>query len=139
MRLVLPRTYCFVNNICRSISNFNYPLSDNDLKMYHNINNIDDCMFLQRHINTVHKLCWHNSKNINLNETTVASIASKTNRVARSQFINDPTIMLDCKLRFHFHVDYIFSQGFMKVRFDLFHHFFFSTIENLTILYNVLV
>jgi hypothetical protein len=39
-RLVLPKTSCFINNVCRSICNFNYPFSDNYLQMFHNTNNI---------------------------------------------------------------------------------------------------
>jgi hypothetical protein len=91
-----------------------------DLKIYRTIINVDDCKVLQHDI-SVHNWCLVNSMKINLGKTTIISFSCKTNRiyfnyklsnnlVTRSQCVKDLSVLLDCKLYFHQHIDYILSQ-----------------------------
>jgi hypothetical protein len=112
----------FINDTCNSIHNSRYLLFADDLKIYRTIINVDDCKLLQHDINLVHNWCLVNGMKINLRKPTITSFSRKTNSiyfncklcsnlVTRSQCVQDLGVLLDCKLYFHQHTDYIFSQG----------------------------
>jgi hypothetical protein len=78
---------------------------------------------LQQHdINSVHSWCLVNGMKINLDKTTIISFSRKTNSiyfnyklcnnlVTCCQCVKALSVLLDCKLYFHQHIDCILSQG----------------------------
>jgi hypothetical protein len=59
--------------------------------------------------------------------------------VSRSQCVKDLGVLLDCKLYFHQHIDYIFSQGLKMLGFIWYIKSSFSTLDSILILYGNLV
>jgi hypothetical protein len=59
--------------------------------------------------------------------------------VARSQCVEDLGVLLDCKLYFHQHGDYILSQGLKMLGLIRYITSSFSTLESLSVLYRSLV
>jgi hypothetical protein len=102
----------FINDICNSVHNSRYLLVADDLKIYRNIINIDDCELLQHDINSVHNWCLVNGMKINLGKTAIISFSRETNSIyfnyklcysllTHSQCVKDLGVQLDCKLYFH--------------------------------------
>jgi hypothetical protein len=140
----------FINDICNSIHNSMYLLLADDLKIYHTIINVDDCKLLQHDIKSVHNWCLGNGMKINLGKTTIISFSHKTNSiyfnyklcnnlVTCSQCVKDLGVLLDCKLYFHQHTDYILSQGLKILGLIRYITSSFSTLESLLVLYSSLV
>jgi hypothetical protein len=112
----------FINDICDSVFNSKYLLFVNDLKIHCSINNVHDCKLLQSDIDSVQNWCFENGMVLNVGKTTIISFKHKTvsinfnyilsnNLITRSQCVKDRGVLLDCKLYFHHHIDYMFSQG----------------------------
>jgi hypothetical protein len=114
------------NILIKDNCGFNYIsnrlLFADDLKMYCSINNVDDCMLLQRDIVSVQKWCLDKGMKINtsISKTTVTSFTHKSincnyksgNKiVSNSQRVEDLGILLLCKFHLPSHVEYICSQG----------------------------
>jgi hypothetical protein len=94
--------------------------------------------------------CLNNGMKLNLSKTTIMSFTRKTNSiyfnyklcnnpVARSQCVKDPGVLLDCKLYFHQHINYIFSQSLKMLGLILYITSSFSTFDSLLVLYSTLV
>jgi hypothetical protein len=140
----------FINDICNTILNSRYLLFADDLKIYRTITNVDDCKLLQHDINSVHNWCLANGMKMNIGKTTIISFSRKTNSilfnytlcnnlVTRSQCIKDLGVLLDCKLYFHLHVDYILSQGLKMLGLIRYIMSSFFTLESPLVLYSSLV
>jgi hypothetical protein len=140
----------FINDICNSIHNSRYLLFADDLNIYRTIINVDDCKILQHDITSVHNWRLVNGMKSNIVKTTIISFSSKTNSiyfnyklcnnlVTRSQCVKDLGVLLDCKLYFHLHIDYILSQGLKMLGLIRYITSSFSTLESLLVLYNLLV
>jgi hypothetical protein len=93
-----------------------------DLKIYRNINYVQDCKLLQSDTSFVQNWCVENGMTPNINKTTIISLTSKTvgfrfnyklsnNPTLRPQYVKDLGALLDSKLYFHYHVIYIYSQN----------------------------
>jgi hypothetical protein len=115
-----------INDICDSISYSKFILFADDLKIYRNINYVHDYKLLQSDINSVQNWCFENAMTLNVGKTTIISFTRKTvglhfnyklsnNPILRSQCVKDLGVLLDSKLYFHHHVDYISSQGLKVV------------------------
>jgi hypothetical protein len=87
---------------------------------------------------------------LNLSKTTIISFTRKTNSiyfnynlcnnpVARSQCVKDLGVLLDCKLYFHQHINYIFSQSLKMLGLIRYITSSFSTLDSLLGLYSTLV
>jgi hypothetical protein len=120
------------------------------LKIYRTITSVDDCKLLQHDINSVHNWCLANGIKINIGKTTIISFSRKANSilfnyklcnnlVTRSQCVTDLGVLLDCKLYFLQHIEYILSQGLKMLGLIPFITSSFSTLESLLVLYNSLV
>jgi hypothetical protein len=112
----------YINDICDAIHNSQCLLFADDLKIYRCISDVDDCKLLQHNTDSVQNWCLDNGMKLNLSKTTIISFARKTNSiyfnyklcnnpVGRSQCVKDLGVLLDCKLYFHQHINYIFSQS----------------------------
>jgi hypothetical protein len=69
----------FINDIRDSISNSNYLLFADDLKINRSIRNVDDCKRLQHDIDSVKNWCLGNGMKLNLDKTI--SFTRKTNNI----------------------------------------------------------
>jgi hypothetical protein len=105
---------------------------------------------LQHDINSVHNWCLANGMEINIGKTAIISFSRKSNSilfnyklcnnlVTRSQCVKYIGVMLDCKLYFHQHVDYILSQGLKMLGLIRYITSSFSTLESLLVLCSSLV
>jgi hypothetical protein len=138
----------FISDICDSIHNCQCLLLADDLKI--STSHVDDCKLLQHDIDSVQNWCLDNGIKLNLRKTTVIYFTRKTgsvyfnsklcnNLVARSQCVKDLGVLLDCKLYFHQHVNYIFSQGLKTLCLILYITSSFFTLDRLFVLYSTLV
>jgi hypothetical protein len=136
--------------MCDSIHNSQCLLFADDLKIYRSINNVDDCKLLQHDIDSVQNWCLDNGMKLNLGKTTIISFTRKKNNiyfnyklcnnmVTRSQCVKDLGVLLDCKLYFHQHINYIFSQGLEMLGLIRYITSSFSTPDSLLVLYSTLV
>jgi hypothetical protein len=87
---------------------------------------------------------------LNLSKTTIISFTRKTNSiyfnyklcnnpVARSQCVKDLGVLLGCKLYFHQHINYIFSQSLKMLGLIQYITSSFSTLDSLVLLCSTLV
>jgi hypothetical protein len=140
----------FINDICDSVHNSQSLLFADDLKSYHSISDVDDCKLLQHDIDSLQNWCLDNGTKLNLSKTTVISFTRKTNSiyfnyklcnnlVARSQCVKDLGVLLHCKLYFHQHINYVFSQSLKMLGLIGYITSSFSTLDSLLILYSTLV
>jgi hypothetical protein len=93
-----------------------------DLKIYRNISYVHDCKLIQSEINSAQNWCFENGMTLTVGKTAITSFTRKTvgfhfsyklsnNPILRSQYVKDLGVLLDSKLYFHRHIDYISSQG----------------------------
>jgi hypothetical protein len=98
----------------------------------------------------VQKWCLYNGMKLNLSKTTIISFTCTTNSiyfnyklcnnpVARSHCVKDLGVLLDCKLYFHQHINYVFSQSLKMLGLIGYITSSFSTLDNLLVLYITLV
>jgi hypothetical protein len=134
----------FINDICDSIYNSQCLLFVDDLKIYRSISEVDDCKRLQHDIDSVQNWCLDNGMKLNLSKTNIISFTRKTNSIyfnyklfnslgARSQCVKDLGVLLDCKLYFHQHVNYIFSQSLKMLGLIRYITSSFSTLDSLLV------
>jgi hypothetical protein len=139
----------FINDICDSIHNSQCLLFTDDLKIYCSNSDVYDCKLLQHDIDSVQNWCLNNGMKLNFSKTTI-SFTRKTNSiyfnynlcnnpVARYQCVKDLGVLLDCKLYFHQHVNYIFSQSLKMLGLMRYITSSFSTLDRLLALYSTLV
>jgi hypothetical protein len=144
--LVLLLFNIFINDIGDSICNSKYLLFADDLKKYRSIRNVDDCKLLRHDIDSVQNWYLVNGMKLNFGKTTIISFTRKTNSiyfnyklrnnlVSRSQCVKDLGVLLDCKLYFHQHIDYIFSQCLKMSCLIRYITSSFSTLDSLLVLY----
>jgi hypothetical protein len=135
----------FINDICNYIHNSRHLLFADDLKIYHTIISVDDRKLLQYDNNSVHNWCLVNGMKINLVKTTIISSSRKRNSIyfnyklcnhliTRSYCVKDLGVLLDCKLYFHQHIDYILSQGLKMLDLIRYITSYFSSLESLLVL-----
>jgi hypothetical protein len=121
-----------------------------DLKIYRNLNNVHDCKLLQSDINSVQNWCFENGMTLTVGKTTIISLTRKTvgfhfnyklsnNPTLHSQFVKDLGVLLDSKLYFHHHVDYISAQGLKMLGLIRYITSSFSALHSLSVLYTILV
>lgn len=64
----------FINDLLSTITCSKLAYAD-DLKLYHNISNSDDCVFLQDNLNALSRWCVNNSLGLNLSKCNVVSFS----------------------------------------------------------------
>jgi hypothetical protein len=85
---------------------------------------VEDCKALQADINSVQQWCGKNYMQLNIQKNKIISFTRKTNSIhfnyyvliLRSNCIKY-LVMLDSKLYFHCHVDFVYSQALRTFRF----------------------
>jgi hypothetical protein len=94
----------------------------------------------------VQNWCLNNDTQLNLSKAAIISFTLKTNSiyfnynlcnnpVARSQCVKDLSVLLDYKLYFHQHINYIFSQSLKMLGLIRYIASSFSTLDSLLALY----
>jgi hypothetical protein len=140
----------FINDICDSIHNSQCLLFADNLKIYRSISDVDEYKLLRHDVDSVRSWCIDNGMKLNLGNITVISFTHKkniiyfnyklcNNLVSRYQCVKDLGILLDCKLCFHRHIDYMFSQGLKMFGLIRYITSSFSTLDSLLVLYSTLV
>jgi hypothetical protein len=87
---------------------------------------------------------------LNVQKTKITSFSRKTNSIRfnyyvsgisilRTDCMKDLGVMLDSKLYFHSHVDYVHSQGLRILGLVRYIAYNFSSLDSLVVLYNALV
>jgi hypothetical protein len=117
----------FINDLSAKINHSKFLLFANDLKMHRNIKSVEDCKALQLDIDAVQQWCRENGMELNIQKTKIISFTRKTNSIhfkysvkdvliLHSDCIKDIGVMVDSKLYFHCHVDFVYSQGNKDIR-----------------------
>jgi hypothetical protein len=140
----------FINDLCAKINYSKSLLFANDLKIYRDIRSPEECESLQADIDSVWMWCGENHMELNVQKTRIISFTRKTNSICFNYFVSgvsilhtdcieDLGVMLDSKLHFHSHVDYLHSQGLRTLGLIHYIMYNFSSIDSLVVLYNSLV
>jgi hypothetical protein len=140
----------FINDLCNVIKFSNYLLFADDIKICWAVKTPHGCSLLQMDIGSICDWCTSNYMKINVSKTRVISFPWKTNmisfgyklcgsRINHTDTLKDLGIILDTKLYFHPHVDYIFSQALHLLGLIRVIIFSFSSIDSLLMLYFTLV
>jgi hypothetical protein len=118
--------------------------------MYRNIRSVEDCKAPQADIYSVQHWCAENHMELNIQKTGIIYFTRKTNSVhfnynvsneiiLRSDCIKDLGVMLDSKLYFHRHVDFVHSQTLRTLGLLRYVTYNFSSLDCLVVLYNSLI
>jgi hypothetical protein len=135
-----------INDLCNVIEYSNFLLFADDVKIFRDINCLDDCILLQSDINRIKVWCSANYMKLNVNKIKVVAFTRKINVlyygykicdwfISRTDNIKDLGVQLDSKLRFHAHVECIFSQPVRTLGTIRTVTCSFSTLDSLLILY----
>lgn len=112
----------FLNNIGMCFKHCYFSLYADDLKMYLSINSINDCILLQSDLNDLHDYCRKNKIVLNVEKCCFISFTRKFQNFAFDYNLNgvplkqvtsikDLGVILDKKMTFSLHVDYIVSKA----------------------------
>jgi hypothetical protein len=140
----------FINDRSAKINHSKFILFADDLKIYRNIKSTEDCKSLQVDINAVQQWRNGNCMELSIQKTKIISLTHKTNRINFKQFVKDALIlrvecikdlgvMLDSKLYFHCHVDFVYSQALRTLGLIRFITYNFSSLDSLVVLYIALI
>jgi hypothetical protein len=125
-------------------------LFGDDIKIFRVIKSPNDCNQVQSDIDSVQGWFTANFMKLSISKTRVISFSRKTNSliydyelcqssITRTDSIKDLGVFIDSKLRFHNHVDYIFSQCIKLLGLVRNLTFPFSSLDCLYMLYFTLV
>lgn len=139
----------FINDLCDSLDCEKLLFAD-DLKIFSNIYNIDDCITLQQQIHKIEGWCTSNKLEMNVTKCKVVTYTRKTTRnefpytfnntaLARGQTIKDLGILFDSKLDFVEHVSTITNSAAKLLGFIIRNCKQFSNVNTLKTLYFSLV
>ena len=106
----------FINNLSNVIKHSKYLLFAKDVKIFHAINSVDDCILLQSDIKCTQGWCPGNLMKLNSSKTRVIAFTKKTyvlhytyklldSSITHRDTNKDLWVKLDSKLYFHVHVD----------------------------------
>jgi hypothetical protein len=113
--------------------------------MYRDIKSAEDCKAVQVDTDAVKQWCSGNCMELKIHKTNIISFTRKTNSVhfnycvknalvSRSDCIKDFGAMLDSKLYFHCHVDFVYSQALRTLGLLRFITYNFSSLDSLVVL-----
>lgn len=140
----------FINDLPDAIINSESLLFADDLKIFRTISNLDDCMLLQMDLNNVANWCEANNLLLNIKKChsfsffrSLTCIDFKYNinetELTRLQIVKDLGIILDSKLSFDEHLDYVISKSLSMLGFLKRNTSDFTNIDSLLCLYTSLV
>jgi hypothetical protein len=120
------------------------------LKIFRVIESAEDCKLLQSDIESVQKWCIENYMKINTLKTNIISFTRKTISIhfnyfvsnlliIQTDYVKDLGVMLDSKLHFHRHVDYLRSKALKLLGLIRFITYNFSSLDSLKVLYITLI
>ena len=81
----------FINDLCTTLKCDKLFFAD-DLKVYASINNVDDCIFLQKQLQLLHVWCQKNLLYLNINKCKTLTYSRKTNIIKYRYMINNVTL-----------------------------------------------
>lgn len=140
----------FVNDIRYIFKHSSILLYADDMKIYKNINNSNDCMLLQNDLDELSKYCDDNHLLLNIKKCKIISYSRKKTPVvfnyklngkvlSRVSEVRDLGVHLDSKLTFKPHVDIIVARAFRTLGFVLRASRDFKNADTLITLYKSLV
>lgn len=139
----------FINDLCMELECEKLLFAD-DLKIYCNINNFEDCIALQQQLHKVEVWCTANKLEMNVSKCKVISYTRKMNSIEfsytfnnteliRSQTTKDLGILFDSKLDFIEHINASTNSALKSLGFIIRNCKKFSNVEALKTLYYSLV
>jgi hypothetical protein len=136
----------FVNYLSDKIKHSSFLLFADNLNVYRNIKSVEDCKALQADIYSVQHWCAENHMELNVQKTRIISFTLKTNSVHFNYYVSneiicikDLGVMLDSKLYFHRHVDFVHSQALRTLGLISYVTYNFSFLDCIVVLYNSLI
>lgn len=122
-----------INNLCNVIKYSKYLLFAKDVKIFHAINSVDDCILPQSDIECIKSWCPANLLKLNNSKTRVTAFIKKTDvlhytyklldsSITHRDTINDLWVKLDSKLYFHVHLHFlpIHKDAGLNTKYNLF-------------------
>jgi hypothetical protein len=120
----------FINDVADVLDDVHFLIYADDIKIFFPVKTSNDCLFLQSKLNQFLNWCNINCLNLNVKKCKCISFSRKLNvinydykfdskDIVRCDVINDLGVMLDNKLMFNVHIDYIVGKamkclGFVK-------------------------
>jgi hypothetical protein len=112
----------FINDIIDVLNDVHFLIYADDVKIFVPVQNEKDCLFLQSKLNQFLNWCKINCLNLNIKKCKCISFSRKINTISfnykfdsedilRCNVMNDLGVMLDDKLTFNVHIDYIVSKA----------------------------
>lgn len=139
-----------VNDIPLHLNNCHILLYADDVKLFSIIKSLDDCHSLQENINSLSSWCAYNGFSLNFSKCSVMSFYRSRypilftyllnyEELSRCNVVKDLGVMLDTKLSFSLHIDYICARAFSMLGFLKRNSKGFKDLGTLKILYFSLV
>lgn len=139
----------FIDDIKNFIS-AKFQVYADDLKIYHQINNITDCEVLQRNVNRVVQWAKANHMPLNLNKTKHICLSRKTNTLIHTftidgievrtvNSVRDLGILFDEKLYFNDHINHVVGRARRDLGLVLWMSRHFADASTCVLLYKSLV
>jgi hypothetical protein len=133
----------FINNLPAKINHSKFLLFADDLKIYQNIKCAEDCKSLQ--VDAVQQWCSENGMEPNIQKTKIISFTRKINSIhfkyfvksvliLRAECIKDLGVMLDSKLYFRCHVDFVHFHALRTLGLIHFITYYLSSSDSLVVL-----
>lgn len=138
----------FINDLLTSLSSSS-AFAD-DLKVFRKINDVTDCHILQREVSKIVEWCNKNRMSLNVKKCAVLSITHKPQKtmfdyhiqneiLERVTTIKDLGVIIDEKMSFEPHVNYICRKAYRMLGFIFRCGKYFSNRSTMLLLYNTLV
>jgi hypothetical protein len=140
----------FVNDFFFKIKHSKFLLFADDLKMYGDIKSVKDCKAFQVDIDSIQQWCVENCMEFNIQKTKTIYFTRKNVSVhfnyyvsdvliLRTDSIKDLGVILDSKLNFHCHVDFVYSQALRTLGLISYITHNFCSLDSLLVLYHVII
>jgi hypothetical protein len=122
----------FINDLSDRINHSKFLLFADDPEIYRDIKSGEDCKALKTDIDLVHQWC-ENCMELNIQKTKIISFTHKMKSInlnyhvsdvliLHSDCLKDLGVMLDSKLYFHCHTDFVYCQELRTLGAYLFYY-----------------
>lgn len=140
----------FVNDLLSSLSTGSGLAFADDLKVFRPIVTVNDCLLLQNDLDLVERWCASNRMSLNFKKCAVMSITHSRNKIVfpytlcgrvveRVHSIADLGVIIDDKLSFNEHIDFITRKSYQLLGFIFRCGKYFTNQSSMLTLYNSLV
>lgn len=136
----------FINDINMCFHNSSFLLYADDMKIFKQIRNIDDCYLLQQDLARLESYCTSHNLDLNVSKCFLITFTRKTNIIVqnytlnshnlkRVNYIRDLGVIHDSKLTYEKHIDYIANKAYKAMGFLQRTCSQFSSVKIIKILY----